>query len=544
MVLRKIQQKVLDRAALAVLACALPAAFAPARAADAPSLAPPPGIAPANVTLAAVLADYRKAAGRRAPGTPDTRVEHWKISFGSLSGTRDEWRSGADFRVAETLGPDDTGYGRRAGRPWNVNANGQVTYGHDLHQRDAVDARALRSPAHGGVALLGQTSSPAAYVVKVDPPGGRLQYVFFDKTTHLIDRVEQIREGRRIATTYSDYRTTRGLTEPWKVHSSDGFATNDDDESLQSLSIGDPVSDAELAVPAAAPPLLRIDAPSVAVPAAIVDDRIVVKARMGGHDVDFLMDSGADGIVIDNDVVAALKIKQYGRITSETAGTYVESSVILPDVQIGPLALHGVHAVSLPFEQFTSTGTPIAGLLGYDFIASLVWHVDYLHGTLQALDPARFVPPAGAHALDVTFDDRVPTLSASISGVETPALILDTGADRCTLFSPFVRAHAAAMPDRGLGLEMQAASPFINDFYGVGGTVGYRPLQAGPFVFGSWMFPKWLFYVTQNAPSFEFEDYDGLIGQDLLRNFDLYLDYPHSKVYLVPNDRFRQRWPA
>ena len=48
--------------------------------------------------------------------------------------------------------------------------------------------------------------------------------------------------------------------------------------------------------------------------------------------------------------------------------------------------------------------------------------------------------------------------------------------------------------------------------------------------------------MTQNDASFELEDYDGLIGQDFLRNFDVYLDYPHSTVYLVPNDRFRSRW--
>ncbi|MGA9419956.1 MAG: hypothetical protein WBV40_12475, partial [Candidatus Cybelea sp.] len=48
----------------------------------------------------------------------------------------------------------------------------------------------------------------------------------------------------------------------------------------------------------------------------------------------------------------------------------------------------------------------------------------------------------------------------------------------------------------------------------------------------------------QNAASFELEDYDGLIGQDFLRNFDVYLDYPHDKIYLVPNDRFRKRWAA
>jgi hypothetical protein len=61
-------------------------------------------------------------------------------------------------------------------------------------------------------------------------------------------------------------------------------------------------------------------------------------------------------------------------------------------------------------------------------------------------------------------------------------------------------------------------------------------------VVSGWSFPQWLFEVTQNDASFELEDYDGLIGQDFLRNFDVYLDYPHSKVYLVPNDRFRARW--
>ncbi len=55
-------------------------------------------------------------------------------------------------------------------------------------------------------------------------------------------------------------------------------------------------------------------------------------------------------------------------------------------------------------------------------------------------------------------------------------------------------------------------------------------------------FPRWLFYVTQKAQAFNQEDYDGLIGQDVLSNFDLYLDYHHATIYLVPNERYRTRW--
>jgi hypothetical protein len=48
--------------------------------------------------------------------------------------------------------------------------------------------------------------------------------------------------------------------------------------------------------------------------------------------------------------------------------------------------------------------------------------------------------------------------------------------------------------------------------------------------------------IAGDAPDFESEDFDGLIGQDVLRYFTLYLDYPHAKVYLVPNDRYKQRF--
>ena len=90
---------------------------------------------------------------------------------------------------------------------------------------------------------------------------------------------------------------------------------------------------------------------------------------------------------------------------------------------------------------------------------------------------------------------------------------------------------------------MVASYPFLTEVNGVGGTVKYRPLQAGPFAFGGHVFPKWLFQATHDAAAFEGDDFDGLVGQDVLRNFDVYLDYAHEKIWLVPNDRYNARWP-
>jgi hypothetical protein len=528
-------------AAIAVTAVALSSGAA--RGADQPDISPPPGIRAAAMTLAYVLAGNARADGKRTAGVADTRSESWKVTFGSIAGTRDERSSADDYRVDEILGPSHTAHGQLGKTAWHMNVNGQVLIESGIHHADDVNRASLRSPGHAGVTLAGEVDTPVkAFVVKVDPPGGRLGYYFYDRSTFLLDRVETVVGGRRIAETFDDYRTTQGVTQPWHVHRSDGYETNDEDQVLTALAIGDPVAAADLAMPADAPPMFAPASPSSAIPVLMDSDRVIVPVKIGGHTINFQLDSGAAGIVIDKDVVEALKIKEYGRVTSETAGSYVSSDVVIPAMQAGPFTLTNVHATSLPFVMVTETGKPVAGLLGYDFIRNAVLHVDYQHGKLEAISPAEFSPPAGAYAFPVTFDDDVPTIAATIGAAVAPSFILDTGADRSAIFSAFANAHPHDIADRGLGQQMEAAFPFVDKFSGVGGRIEYRPVQAGPFVLGPWTFPKWLFTVTQNAASFEFEDYDGLIGQDVMRNFDVYLDYPHAKVYFVPNDRFRERW--
>jgi Aspartyl protease len=510
--------------------------------ADELDTSPPAGIAPTTMTLDRLIAANKRAEGALEHGIASTRRESWKTSFGAMTGTLTYVQSGKNFRADQSLGPNSTAWGSWGGQAWQMNANGQVTLGSGLHRSDEIDNSAVE---HGGtgVTILGRVAQPLdAFVVRVQPPGGRLEYRFYDAKTFRLVRLEEIRDARRVTITLDDYRMTDGLVEPWHIHTTDGFATNDEDRALVSLQIGAAVAPSEIAIP---PDRLSLMAPAslpTQIPATMSGDAFVVPVKLGPYIVNCIFDSGADGVVIDSAVTAALGLKAYGRVTSETAGTYVESDVVIPTMSIGNVTFDGVHARSLPFTQWTDTGKPIAGLLGYDVIRTAVWHLDYEHGTIEALPASTFTPPANARALVATFDDDVPTVEVTIDGLSGPAFVLDTGADRSAIFSRYADAHPRELRDRGLGEAMEDAFPFINDFYGVGGTVDYRPLEAGPLLVSGWSFPKWLFAVTQNAPSFEFEDYDGLIGQDFLRNFEVYLDYPHSKIYLVPNDRFRQRW--
>lgn len=522
------------------LACAITAALPAAGRSDATLTAPPAGIVATHTSLAHVLHAWRASYGTHSS---NPRREHWTTLRGKVAGTRDELFRGDDFRIDQTRGTFHTAYGSFNGHAWDMNENGQVITESGLHQRTNRDDAALRR-AGPGVTLLGTVANPlGAYVVRVAPPKGRLEYVFFDPKTGAMVRIESVRDGHRTVTTFDDLRTERGTTRAWHFTYDDGRKGNLFTAQLVSLDTTTPMSDTVLAIPSDTRALISLPPGStVSLPAEIIGDRVILPFRIDGRVVDFQLDSGASGILIDRAIVKALKIKRYGKRTGETAGEYVESDVVLPKLSIGSVTLRNVSATSVPFLNFANAKTPVAGLMGFDFIESTVVHIDYRNGTLALIDPSTFVPPAGAIALPIALDDYVPVVRSTIGSASNLPFILDTGADRSTLFPLFARRHPHQARDRGLGTSLRAEFPFVDELHGVGGEVAYTPLQVGPFTLAKWSFPTWLFYLTQNAPAFAGEDYNGLIGQDVLRYFDVYLDYRHQLIYLKPNQRYADRF--
>lgn len=532
------------RPAIAALACALFVLPLYARADDDPA-APPAGITPVStVSLSHLLAMHRRALGSLSPGTPHTRVEVWAYKEGDQSGTQTLVTSGDDFREDTTLGPFHNASGELGGKSWEQTRNGLTRYESGIHQRDDVNDYALaHAMAPGsGVVFLGEVTSPLhAYVVKVAPKNGRIEYVYYDPSTYLIVRDDRVSEDRRIVRTYDDYRVTKGVREPWHIHQSNGLPHDDRDWQMQSLAVGETVDPAKLAIPPSRDPV-TFTGTRVTLPAQISGDRIVVTMQIGAHKVNLQMDSGASGILINRDVADATGVKTFGLQTEITAGQYETAEALIPKIDFGVASMENVSAQTAPYAERSYGDVPIAGLLGYDFIAGAVIHVDYYRGTVEAIAPTAFTPPAGAIALPIRLDDGVPVIEVRIGAAAAHNFVVDTGADRSMIFSNFADAHPADVSDQGLGDEITASLPFVDRIYGVGGKIQVRPVQVASLGFGSIRLPDWLFYVSRDAAAFEGDDYDGLIGQDVLRNFDVYFDYAQTTIYLVPNQRYMQRW--
>jgi predicted aspartyl protease len=524
----------------AVMAALVLALLAGVARADGDPAALPAGIVPTTLTLRALLTRHAVALGRPSA---DVTHEQWSYARGGLTGTRTFLRLGDDYREDITVGPFHSAYGETAGHQWEQDRSGIVRAISGIHHRDDVNTYAFEHPflKASAVTLLGEVQAPLhAYVVRVAPASGTTQYLFFDASTFMIARDERVTDGERVVRTYDDFRPVAGELRPWHVVIDNGLPNDGEDERLQSFGT-DSVQPAALAMPASVNPL-TMALSRVRLPASISGDRVILTAEIGGRKVNFWMDSGSSGILLNRDVADATGVKSFGTSTAITAGEYSTSDAQIARLDLDMAYLSNVAGKTAPFEAVSYGDVPVAGLLGYELFAGAVIHVDYEHGTVEAVSPAAFTPPAGAASLPVRLDDGVPVISITIGAAQAKNVVVDTGADRSMIFSSFAAAHPDDIPTQHIGEEGMASLPFFGSISGVGGTVQTRQVRLPQFQVATFKLSDWPFEVSQNAASFEGDDYDGLLGQDFLRYFDVYFDYPQQMLYLVPNARYHQRW--
>ena len=498
-------------------------------------------------TLADVLAGAKRSDGSVARHEGTLRVTY-ALRDGGLEGTeRDAW-NGDDYRIDTKIGPFVTADGRYKGQRWETNENGYTLLKRGIHQRAQANVRALEKTDPGDdVKLLGRLHAPAdVYVVRVAPPDGREERRFYDAGTLRLVRRETAYLGRLVVATYDDYRETKGGAIPYRSTISDGHPENDEVFTVTYLSTEAPVTAADVAIPGSRrlPVVLPPGVASVRLPAKIDEwGRVVVRLTIQGRGLDFQLDSGADGIVLDRDVVQELGLKTYGRWSSTVAGTFTATRAIVPKITVGPVVMSDVVIEALPFTFEHDRSTRVVGLLGYDFIAGGVVKIDYERGTVDIMPPETFRPPPGSITLDAILDDGVPLIWSKFNNAVGERFILDTGADDVIVFSGFAKKHPAAVEDHSRRHVVSRSLNFVQ-LDGVGGELNVTPVIIANMQVGIVLYPETLaFVMSGDQPAFEHEDVDGLIGASALRAFDVYLDYAASRVVLVPNGKTKPRKP-
>ena len=477
-------------------------------------------------TADALRAKIAVAAGTPLPASVTQRHE----TSAGLSGTQTIYRSGDDFREVDLEGSFHSEEGRLEKQSWYQNANGQTVLNEPPPGNEA---------AEGAVTTVKRVAKPVdAFLISTLTPSGIGTRDYVDPMTNHLIRREIVRPASTTTFSYDDFRTTNGYTSAWHWTRTDGRRANDGEFWVDAVTAR-AVTAAELAIPDPRRALIEFpaDEKSVELPVDLVNDQFVVHVTVNGRKLNFILDTGAAGIMIDDDIARSLGLKPLQTMTNgENAGAIQESATIIPALDVGPLKMHDVVAFTITAMNQHLGGNRISGLLGFDFIAELALGLDYKNGRVTALSGARahLTAGPGAYALDVRVGNGAPYTDVTINGALGEHFIIDTGASLAlNVTDYFARLHPKALVDEGGGgheRDMQ--------FSGAGGDINVSPYQLADVALGKLHFKDFVAFRMTSRKQYG-GVFDGMIGSQVLRYFTVWLDYDHSQVILIENSNAR-----
>lgn len=266
---------------------------------------------------------------------------------------------------------------------------------------------------------------------------------------------------------------------------------------------------------------------------------ITLKARFSNYPdtLNFILDTGSGGISLDSATSARINVP------TELSDKTIRGIAGIRQVYFAynqQLHLPGLTVDSLNFhindyEVLTSAyGEKIDGIIGYSFLSRYIVKVNYdslkiyvfTHGTLKY--------PRGGFLLKPLLVN-IPIMPGILRDNEpvSSRFYFDTGAGMCLLMSAdFVSDSTFIKPKRKW---------YATQAEGLGGKAPMKQgvikqVQIGPYRFRN--VPAYIFDDEFNVTSYPY--LGGLIGNDLLRRFNLIINYERRDIYMIPNTHFKE----
>lgn len=372
-------------------------------------------------------------------------------------------------------------------------------------------------------------------VVQLVPTADDTTWMYIDTQTGLCDVTETIADELLITTTMADYRSVGGILVPFFIRDTVNGLGGSSTVILEQVDINlavDPViferpgmEKVDFHFPA--------DVASVTIPFAFVESHIFVKATLNGKlTVYLLLDSGASVNIYYKPTVENLELPITGYIPVQ--GVAADDSiglVMIDSVQIGELALYHQVAGMMdesPIGQATMENADFGGALGFDFLSRFPMKVDYTKFELTVYNPQKFELPKGGTEVPFFLSSKIPMVPAKVSGIEGNFLVDLGNAIGLILNEDFVTSHN--LTDR-----LAEIHDLEGGMLGVGGMATMRGATAKSVVLGGLELGQTQVFLPESAGGMSSSKrIDGNIGNPVLKQFTVLLDYERNRLVLYP----------
>lgn len=265
---------------------------------------------------------------------------------------------------------------------------------------------------------------------------------------------------------------------------------------------------------------------------------ILIQAKFDSiqEPLNFILDTGSGAISLDSETTAEFKIAHVpsGRTINGIAGiTEVDytknKKLVLPGLTVDSLDFY-INNYDILSSVY---GEKIDGIIGYSFLSRYIVKINFDSLMLEVYTPGSIQYPSNGYLLHPLFS-ALPIQSLTIKDARTvtASFYMDTGAGLCFLLSKAFNQDSAFLKKRRKPVEIQVQ--------GLGGKKEMmltiiKELQIGPYKFRR--VPTNILDDEFNATSYPF--LCGLIGNDILRRFNIILNYSKKEIHLLPNSHFK-----
>ncbi len=253
--------------------------------------------------------------------------------------------------------------------------------------------------------------------------------------------------------------------------------------------------------------------------------------------LNFILDTGSGGISLDSATCAEFNIETRPSDTTITGiggirkvSFAFDKALNFPGLKLDHLNFH-----VNDYEVLSSVyGEKVDGIIGYSFFSRYIVKINFDSSFIEVYSPGRIDYPNDGHTLHPAFTN-LPIQWLNIKDKKKLGFnyYFDTGAGLCLLLSDkFARDSSILLRRR---------RPVITQAEGMAGKLQMRltlikEVKIGPYKFKS--VPTYLYKDDYNVTSYPFTG--GLIGNDLLRRFNMIINYPNREIHLLPNSHFKE----
>jgi predicted aspartyl protease len=281
----------------------------------------------------------------------------------------------------------------------------------------------------------------------------------------------------------------------------------------------------------------------VAIPFSLHDNRILVNVEINGSGpFSFIFDTGgARSNTLTPEAAKRLDLEMVDGLAAHGAGNGAVRSwkAKVQHLAVGSLSKEDQDFTILDLSRIKKAFSfpQLDGIIGFDVSHGSIVCIDFEKKLLIfTSESSRCFPMQKAEVIPFRIQGKTPIVKGSVNGIPGE-LVIDTG-DR-SAFSLFQRFAKRS------GIEKQfEGKPEVISGVGIGGSIPARISSLSEVKLGESLQLK---NVMARLPSmksgyFAKDELLGSVGNEILRRFNVVLDYPKKEMILVPNQHFQDEY--